>query len=211
MEFVLEQIAVELRYKLLTALVVPRPIALVTSIDENGVYNAAPFSFFNVVSENPAIVVLGIGSKAQTEKKDTLRNIEKTGEFVVNMVDRDMLAALQTCAIDFPYGESEIEASCLTLERSRTVAVKRILNSPATLECRLFSKIDLAVGRHLVLGEVLCLHVKDEAFDTDNKRIIPEHYQPLARLYGTNYAWMGESFSMPIRSYADFKLQRKED
>ncbi len=209
MEIVLQELALQERYKLLTALVIPRPIALVTTRNENGTHNAAPFSFFNVVSDEPPIVVLGFGARRSNEKKDTPRNIAKTGEFVVNMVDRELVAAMRTCATDFPYGESEVEASGLTLAPSRTVAVNRISKSPANLECRLFSEIELSAHRQLVLGEILCIQIKDEAFDPATMRIVPEHYDPLGRLYGTIYAWMGERFSMPLRGYDEFKEMRR--
>ena len=205
MEFLLNELAIEEKYKLLTALVIPRPIALVTSRDSAGAHNAAPFSFFNVFSEEPAIVVLGFGARKNTEKKDTVRNIESAGEFVVNMVDRPMVEAMRICATDFPYGESEIGPAGLTLVPSRTVSVSRISESPANLECRLYSLIDLSPRRQLVIGEILALHIKDEAFDCSSKRILPEHYDPVGRLYGTNYAWMRERFSMPLESYMDFK------
>jgi flavin reductase (DIM6/NTAB) family NADH-FMN oxidoreductase RutF len=205
MELVLEELAVQERYKLLTALVIPRPIALVTTRNENGTHNAAPFSFFNVVSDEPPITILGFGARRTNERKDTPRNIEQTGEFVVNMVDRELVAAMRICATEFPYGESEVEATGLALAPSRTVTVNRISRSPASLECRLFSKIELSATRQLVLGEILCIQIKDEAFDPVTMRIVPEHYDPLGRLYGTTYAWMGERFSMPLHSYDEFK------
>jgi flavin reductase (DIM6/NTAB) family NADH-FMN oxidoreductase RutF len=205
MEILLQEISAQERYKLLTALVIPRPIALVTTRNANGTHNAAPFSFFNVVSEEPAIVVLGFGARGGEGKKDTPRNIEKTGEFVVNMVDRELVSSMRMCAADFPYGESEVDAAGLTLEPSRAVAVNRIRQSPASLECRLFSELQLSPKRLLVLGEIMCIHIKDEAFDPNTMRIVPEHYDPLGRLYGTTYAWMRERFSMPLHTYEELK------
>ncbi len=90
------------RYKLLCAVVTPRPIALVTTLDANGAVNAAPFSFFNVFSEDPPLVVLGLQHKADRTPKDTTRNIHRTGEFVVQMVDEALASAMNDCAIDFP-------------------------------------------------------------------------------------------------------------
>jgi flavin reductase (DIM6/NTAB) family NADH-FMN oxidoreductase RutF len=208
MDLLLEDLSLHEKYKLLTALVVPRPIALVTTSDAGGTHNAAPFSFFNIFSEEPAIVVLGFSARSNNEKKDTVRNIENTKEFVVNMVDRALVEAMRICGTDFPYGESEIGPAGVTLVPSRTISVKRISESPANLECRLFSIIELSARRQLVIGEVLALHVKDEAFDPATMRIIPQHYDPVGRLYGTNYAWMGERFSMPLESYADFEKAR---
>ena len=99
------------RYKLLCGVVVPRPIALVTTLDENGSVNAAPFSFFNVFSEDPPLLVLGLQHKADFSPKDTTRNIHRSGEFVVHLVDEALAAAMNDCAIDFPSGDSEVEAT----------------------------------------------------------------------------------------------------
>src|SRR3981189_3045389 len=98
------------RYKLLCGVVVPRPIALVTTLDENGKVNAAPFSFFNVFSEDPPLVVLGLQHKADLRPKDTTRNIHPSGQLVVHMVEEGLAAAMNDCAIDFPSGDSEVEA-----------------------------------------------------------------------------------------------------
>jgi flavin reductase (DIM6/NTAB) family NADH-FMN oxidoreductase RutF len=107
------------RYKLLAALVVPRPIALVTTVGEDGILNAAPFSFFNVFSEDPALVVLGIQSRPDGTPKDTLKHIRKTGAFVVNLVDEAIAERMNTCSIDFPSDVSEIEAAEFTAWRRR--------------------------------------------------------------------------------------------
>ena len=92
------------RYKLLCGVVVPRPIALVTTPDENGVVSAAPFSSFNVFSEDPPLVVLGLKHKPDLSPKDTTRNIHRSGQFVVHMVDEAIAAAMNDCAVDFPFG-----------------------------------------------------------------------------------------------------------
>lgn len=99
------------RYKLLCGVVVPRPIALVTTLDENGKVNAAPFSFFNVFSEDPPLVVLGLQHKADLSPKDTTRKIHRSGQFVVHMVDDALAAAMNDCAVDSPSGNSEVEAT----------------------------------------------------------------------------------------------------
>ena len=211
MELDLDQLSVQERYKFLSALVIPRPIALVSSRNAEGQYNAAPFSFFNIFSEDPAVVVLGFSSRSEDRaldsRKDTLRNIERTGAFVINMVDRSIAEAMNICATHFPPGVNEAEAAGLTMVPSRFVDVKRIAEAPVNLECRLHQKIDLSYRRQLVLGEVLCVHVRDDILDPQTKRVIPEKYDPLARLYGTHYAWLGERFQMAIDSYED--VQKK--
>ena len=114
------------RYKLLCAVVVPRPIALVTTLDANGVVNAAPFSFFNVFSEDPPLIVLGLQHKPDRAPKDTTRNIHRDGEFVVHMVDEALASAMNDCAVDFPSGESEVGALGLATLPSVDVKVPRL-------------------------------------------------------------------------------------
>jgi flavin reductase (DIM6/NTAB) family NADH-FMN oxidoreductase RutF len=206
----LKELPVQERYKFLTAIVIPRPIAFVTTRDENGVHNAAPFSFFNVFSEDPAIVMLGFSNRPDGRKKDTLQNIRKTGSFVVNMVDHRVVDAMHVASSDLPYGESEIDYAGVTLTPSRTTDVMRIAEAPASLECRLFKSIELTERRTLVLGEVDCVHLLDEIFDPQKRRIIPEQYSPLARLYGDHYAWLGERYAKAIPQAEDVKSNRNE-
>lgn len=211
MELVLDELTARERYKFLTAVVTPRPIAFVTSCDRNGVHNAAPFSFFNVFSEEPPVVVLGINARPDGRTKDTLRNIEDTKAFAVSMVDQSIADAMHICSADFPYGESEIDYAGVTLTPSRTVPVMRIREAPASLECELAQIIPLSERRRLVLGHVKCVHVQDEIFDAKTMRIIPEKYSPLGRLYGDHYAWLGERYARPIPSYEEAKGQGAPD
>lgn len=208
MELVLSELTVEERYKFLSALVIPRPVAFATTRDEAGVHNAAPFSFFNLFSEAPAIVVLGFSSRPDGRKKDTLVNIRKSGEFVVNMVDKRIIEAMHIASADMPYGESEIDFAGVTLTPSRFVGVQRIAEAPVNLECRVHQIIDLSERRVLVLGEVLCVHVLDEIIDPKTRRVIPERYSPIARLYGDHYAWLGERYTRAIPPYDEVVAQR---
>ncbi len=211
MELNLDELPVQERYKFLSALVIPRPIALVSSRNAEGAHNAAPFSFFNLFSEDPAVVVLGFGSRSEDRaldtRKDTLKNIERTGAFVVNMVDRSMAAAMNVCATEFPAGINEAEAAGFSMRPSRFIDVMRIAEAPVNLECRMYQRIELSYRRHLVLGEVLCVHVRDDIIDPKTKRVIPEKYDPLARLYGTHYAWLGERFQMAIEPFEDWQAR----
>ena len=125
-----------IRYKLLAALVVPRPIALVTTAGKEGVINAAPFSFFNVFSEDPALVVLGLQSRPDGTPKDTLKHIRETGIFVVNLVDEAMAERMNTCSIDFPSNVSEIGVAGFAILPGVGVPVPRIAEAPVALECR---------------------------------------------------------------------------
>src|SRR3979490_699520 len=143
------------RYKLLCGVVVPRPIALVTTLDENGKVNAAPFSFFNVFSEDPPLVVLGLQHKADLSRKDTTRNIHRNGQFVVHMVDEALAAAMNDCAIDFPYGNSEVEAMGLATLPSIDIAVPRLAAAPFALEGRPHLHLAFGAGPPTLVVQVL--------------------------------------------------------
>src|SRR5688500_523469 len=117
-------------YKLLTCLIVPRPIALVTTLGADGIVNAAPFSFFNVLGSEPPVVVLGVGDRSDGDPKDTALNIRRSGEFVVNVVTEEIAEAMNVCATDFPHGRSELEAAGLTPAASAKVRTPRIAESP---------------------------------------------------------------------------------
>ena len=205
MELVFSEMAPQERYKFLTAIVIPRPVAFVTSRSADGVVNAAPFSFFNVFSEEPATVVLGISMRPDGRRKDTILNIERAGEFVVNMVDKRVIEAMHIASADVPADESEIDYAGVTLAPSRIVGVSRIAEAPASLECRVSQVIALSARRSLVLGEVLCVHILDEIVDPATRRIIPAQYSPIARLYGDHYAWLGERYARAIPPYEEIR------
>jgi flavin reductase (DIM6/NTAB) family NADH-FMN oxidoreductase RutF len=202
-ELLIDELAVRERYKFLTAIVTPRPIAFVTTCDERGIHNAGPFSFFNVFSEDPALVILGISSRPDGRTKDTLRNIRAMRAFVIAMVDPSIAEAMHTCSADFPYGECELDHAGVTLVPSRTIPVMRIKEAPASLECELSEVVTLTERRHLVLGHVRCIHLQDDIIDPDTRRIIPDKYSPLGRLYGDHYAWLGDRYARAIPSYED--------
>src|SRR6185295_835895 len=137
------------RYKLLISLVIPRPIALVTTLGPTGVVNAAPFSFFNLFSESPPLCVLGLQSKPDKSLKDTSAHIRDRGAFVVNLVDEALGERMNICAIDFPPEISEIDAANLTLLPSEKVAIPRIAEAPAALECRHYTTLEVSAERRL--------------------------------------------------------------
>ncbi len=193
------------RYKLLCATVVPRPIALVTSVDAQGVVNAAPFSFFNVFSDDPPLVVLGLQHKPGNQRKDTTRNIAETGAFVVNLVDEALAEAMNVCAIDFPPEESEIDAAGLTLEPGLDVPVPRIAQAPFALECRRSVSLAFTGDREIVLGEVLRFHARAGLMDEARLRIDTEAYRPVGRLFGDGYARQTERFALARETYAQWK------
>lgn len=211
MTFDFETLEQPLRYKLLVGLVVPRPIALVTSVGVNGIVNAAPFSFFNVFSEEPPLLVLGLQSRPDGTIKDTPANIRETGAFVVNLVDEALAEQMNICAVDFPSGESEIEAAGLDLVPGTSVAVPHIASAPVALECRHYMTLEVSRERRLCIGQVVCLHVRDGILEPSNLRVNVEAYRPVARLYGNYYARLGEIFQMVRQSYVEWKSQSRRD
>lgn len=180
------------RYWLITGSVGPRPIGLVTSKNSEGLCNAAPFSAFNYVSEDPPLMIIGIDrygdeSHREGERKDTLVNIEHSGEFVVNMVDEDMLERAVLCGSDFPADVSEPLAVGFTFTASVSVDVPRITEAPISWECRLHSVLDVAQSRSLVLGEIAGMSFRDHLLDAVQMRVNVELFHPVGRLGGPNY------------------------
>jgi flavin reductase (DIM6/NTAB) family NADH-FMN oxidoreductase RutF len=192
------------RYKLLTGLVVPRPIALVTTLAKDGVVNAAPFSFFNVFAEDPGIVVLGINGRPDSSIKDTVRHVRDTGWFAVNLVDEDLAIAMNECAVDFPPGMSEPDTLGLALAAGVHIPVPHLAAAPAVLECRKMMMINIGPDRDLVIGEVLGIAVRDGVVDPQSLRVDFDAYRPVGRLAGSLYAHQHDRFSMKRESFAEW-------
>ena len=148
------------RYKLLVALVTPRPIAFVSTRGRDGVDNAAPFSFFNVLADDPPVVIVSIERRLDGRSKDSGRNILETGEFVVNMVDEDLLERMHLCSVEFPSEVSEFAQAGLTAAPARKVAAPLIAEAPVSMECRLHTRVPFE-KRDLLIGEIVWLHVRD--------------------------------------------------
>jgi flavin reductase (DIM6/NTAB) family NADH-FMN oxidoreductase RutF len=142
-------------YKLLVAAVVPRPIALVSTLGADGVVNAAPFSFFNLMGDDPPIVIVSVENRPEGPPKDTRRNIDDTGEFVVNLVDEAMAERMHACSQDFPPGVSEPAEVGFALEPSQVVKPPRIADAPFSLECRLIQRVEINPRRLLAIGQVV--------------------------------------------------------
>jgi flavin reductase (DIM6/NTAB) family NADH-FMN oxidoreductase RutF len=188
--------------------VVPRPIALVTTLDTNGAVNAAPFSFFNVFSEDPPLIVLGLQHKADRTPKDTTRNIHRDGEFVVHMVDEALAAAMNDCAVDFPSGESEVAAIGLATSPSVDVKVPRLNAAPFAMECRRSVGLAFAPGRELLVGEVLRIHARPGLVDTANMYVDFDAYRPIGRLFGNLYSYQREPFTMARESHTQWNARK---
>lgn len=185
------------RYKLLIGLVIPRPIAWISTRSENGVANCAPFSFFNVFSEDPPLCVIGINPRSDGALKHSLKNIRRTREFVVNLVDEATANAMHISSHEFAEDESEFEKTGLTEAPAALVQHPRIAEAAACLECRLERLIEISGTRELVLGEILLVHAHDGIIDPATKRISEERYRPIGRLFADRYCTTRQRFNLP--------------
>jgi flavin reductase (DIM6/NTAB) family NADH-FMN oxidoreductase RutF len=185
-------------YKLLIGAVVPRPIAFVSTINAEGAFNVAPFSFFTVASSNPPVLVFTVGNRTTPDpRKDTLRNITTAREFVVNVVSEEIGAKLNLCSGDYPPEVDEFEVSGLTPIPSDIVKAPRVAESHINMECRLLytlSMSGLANGGNLVLGEVVRFHIDDAYFS--NYRIDPDKLRAIGRMAGSTYTRTTDRFDM---------------
>jgi flavin reductase (DIM6/NTAB) family NADH-FMN oxidoreductase RutF len=194
------------RYKLLVALVIPRPIAFVSTRSAQGVDNAAPFSFFNVMGEDPPIVVLSMDRRVDGTRKDSARNILETREFVANMVDEPLLERMHRCSVAFPPEVSEFAETGLTPVPAARIAAPRIGESPVSFECRLHTHVPFA-QRDLLVGEILWAHVRDGLVDPATLRVAPG-YAPVGRLYANLYTFTHERIALDPNAYLQELRQR---
>ncbi|MGE0715869.1 MAG: flavin reductase family protein [Alphaproteobacteria bacterium] len=186
------------RYKLLVGSVVPRPIALVSTVGVDGRMNAAPFSFFNAVSDDPPAVAVGVNSSVHSRTKDTARNIRDTGQFVVNLVDTALAQRMNICAVDFPPEVDEMDVAGLTSAACRQIAAPRIAEAPIALECRRLVNVEIGIGRNVVIGEVVHLHVRDDLIDRERLHLHADRSDLIGRMHGLGwYARTTDLFDMP--------------
>lgn len=173
------------RYNLITGVVVPRPIALITSINEDGRVNAAPFSYFNALGSNPPIVAFSPGTHSVNPSriKDTRRNVLATGEFVVNMVSAELAEAMTVAGAVFPEDVSETDYMDVTLLPSRQVKPPRIAQSPINLECKLVEDVTIGMNR-ILFGEVLHFHLHEQIIDSERMHILWRNLDLLGRMPG---------------------------
>ncbi|MEW5421618.1 flavin reductase family protein [Amorphus sp. 3PC139-8] len=207
MEVELDPLSPKERYKLLCGLVVPRPIALITTVSVAGEVNAAPFSFFNVVSHDPPLVVLGLDRRESGEPKDTLINIQKTKEFVVNLVGEQIAAQMNICGSDYPAGINELEEAGLEASPSSNVAPPRITVSLACLECKL--KDELIYGergqRSIIVGEIVSIHAQDGLIN-ERFHVSQDILKPIGRMAGSEYTSTKDRFSIAANHNRSWQL-----
>ena len=183
-------------YAILVNLVTPRPIALVTTISPDGGVNAAPFSFFNVLGANPPIVAFAPGDRQDGTPKDSARNVRLTHEFVVNLVDEPIAAAMNLCAASLPYGENELISAGLHSLPSSVVKPPRIAEAPASLECTEWGTLQIG-GNRVVIGVVKRVHIRDELFDVEKQRVRGDQLFLIGRMASPDwYCTTRERFEM---------------
>lgn len=193
------------RYKMVVASVVPRPIALVSTRGAGGQPNAAPFSFFNAICDDPPALAIGVNSGGPGRTKDTARNIRESGEFVVNLVDEALAPRMNVCGTDFGPEVDEIALAGLTAVHGFKVRAPRIAEAPIAFECRRMVTVKLAVGRNLVVGEVVTMHVRDDLLDRERGYIRTEKAGLIGRMHGLGwYARTTDLFEMPRRRVDEF-------
>ncbi|RAI81104.1 flavin reductase family protein [Macrococcoides goetzii] len=183
-------------YKLMIGSIIPRPIAFITSKSEEGIVNAAPFSYFNIVTSNPPMISVSIQRKDGVSK-DTARNILNDKQFVVHIVSKSIVEEMNKTAANLAYNESELDMTSLTLEDSQVVDVPTIKEAKIAMECTLehhvtLGKDDSAVDH--IIGKIVNFNIEDEL--VDNFRINAEKLEPISRLAGQNYSELGRIFEL---------------
>jgi flavin reductase (DIM6/NTAB) family NADH-FMN oxidoreductase RutF len=185
-------------YYTLVGVVTPRPIAWVTSVDPEGRVNLAPFSFFNAFGANPPVVVFSPTLRRDSTKKDTLRNVEATGEFVLNAAVEALAGQVNLSSKELPPVQSEVELTGLTLRPSFKVKPPCLVEAPVNLECKVLQIIPIGQGpiaANLVIGEVVVFHVDDGLLDAQG-RVDPRKLRTIARLGGDYYCRTTDLFEM---------------
>lgn len=183
------------KYKLMIGTIIPRPIALVTTVDTEGRINAAPFSFFNCLSADPPILALGVENNPDMSFKHTGENIRMTEVFTVNIVSFAIAQAMHACAARHPRGVNELEQAGLTAMPGVKVASPWIKEAPAAFECRRHLSLELGKSRQIILGEILFAHYQDGLVD-DRLHVDPAGIDAIARLGGDTCSTIRDRFEM---------------
>lgn len=198
MEFNPDTLEASAIYKLLTGSIIPRPIGWISTIDENGINNLAPFSYFNMIGDDPPHVMFSTRRDNNTNK-DTLNNVLTNKQFVVNMVTEDLIEQMNATAQVVPAEVDEFELVGLTPIASTKIKPNRVKESPIQFECEMvhnyFLEDHKQGGACIIIGRIVMMHI-DESVLLENYKINMETYKPVARLAGSNYSKIGEVFSI---------------
>ena len=186
MEFNFAKVATADRYKLMSASITPRPIAWITTVSSDGVRNAAPYSFFNMMGSEPPLVAVGLMRRPDGSYKDSARNILDTGEFVVNLVSESDAPNMNLTCIDAPPDFDELDAANLSTEPSSLIAPPRIASAPVSMERRLYQSVEAGLTT-VVLGEVLRFHIHDDLVDADRLHVDSLAMNLVARMHGAGW------------------------
>ncbi|HEY6870512.1 MAG TPA: flavin reductase family protein [Novosphingobium sp.] len=204
MHFDFAQLALAERYKLMSAAITPRPIAWVTSISPEGVHNAAPYSFFNMMGADPPLVAIGMMRRPDGTYKDSARNVLETGAFVVNLVSDADAAAMNFTCIDAPPDFDELAVAGIASLPSTGIAPHRIASAPVAMECRLFQSIE-AGQTTVVLGQVQHFHIRDELVDPARLHVDTLAMELVARMHGAGwYTRCTDLFQLARPVYAEW-------
>jgi flavin reductase (DIM6/NTAB) family NADH-FMN oxidoreductase RutF len=212
MKFNMEEATHRQTYNLLIGLVAPRPIAWITSMNEDGRLNAAPFSAYNYLCTDPPIIGVGVTDRpsASFVPKDTARNIRRTGEFVVNVVTEDLARQMNICATDFPSEVNELDMAGLNTAPSQVVKVPRIQQAHAALECREHTTMEIGRSR-IILGRVVSIYIEDRFVDPVGPYVRAEELHAIGRMNGLgSYVKTRDSFlSIPRISFEEWKQGKR--
>lgn len=184
-------------HELLVSAIVPRPIAFVSTVGEDGVFNLAPFSSFTLLCVKPPLVCLCIGWRKDGQKKDTLRNIEFSNDFVVNFVDETLAEAMNQASASYPSNVDEFKEVRLKPIKSDLVKAPMVAESPINMECKMVQILEFGenpTGSHVIIGEIVLVHVKDELWS--NGRIEMSNLKSIGRLGGELYCYTKDMFEM---------------
>ena len=207
MEYAPDDLKPRERYKVLTSFVLPRPIAWVTTIGPTGVVNAAPFSFFNVFCEDPPLCMFAVNLRPDGRVKDTLINIQRTGEFVVNITDEPLARAMHESQRRLSARYRRARLSRLKLAPSTKIAVPRLADAPWAMECKTWKTIDVNGDRQLIMGEGINFHIRDELWDHDAMRVHMERYHPIGRMFADRYCRTDDRVVFPAAEGAKAAVQ----
>lgn len=181
-------------YQLLSGCVVPRPIAWVTTQSRAGSINAAPFSFFNIISADPAIIMISVGRHAGG-RKDTAQNIHETGEFGISIVTEELASAMNDTSAAFPSSVNEAERAGIRLQPGRTIDVPLVAESPVRLECKLYHWVEIGKGpTDVIFGKVVLMDINDDVLEAGY--IAAEKLKAIGRLGGNQYCTTAGVFEL---------------
>ncbi|MBX4928728.1 flavin reductase family protein [Rhizobium binae] len=196
LSFDFKELSERQRYKLMIGTIIPRPIALVTTVDEHGRINAAPFSFFNCLSADPPILAIGVENHADMSFKDTGHNVRMTEVFTVNIVSFAIAEAMHVCGARYPRGVDELKEAGLTAMPGEKVASPYIAEAPAAFECRRHVTLELGRSRQIIMGEIVFAHYRDGVVDPERLHVDPAAIDAIARLGGDTCATIRDRFEM---------------